>query len=194
MNTPFPAPAAARRPDSAHFELLGKLAWLWMSSPLQHEWTMTLAARFLLPPIALGQVQLLERDGVPVAYCSWAWLTPEAERRYLLDASAISAEDWQGGDRLWFADWVAPFSAADSWALRRLMAQRFPDEVARAVRVKRGRKNARVMEFRGSNLPPSAARARLKSYHADFIASLKAMPPSAGVKVVPRAASDRLPR
>ena len=31
-------------PGPAQFELLGKLAWLWMSSPLQHEWTMALAA------------------------------------------------------------------------------------------------------------------------------------------------------
>ena len=175
-------------PGPAQFELLGKLAWLWMSSPLQHEWTMALAARFLLPPIALGQVQLLERDGVPVAYCSWAWLSAEAECRYLLDASSISAADWRGGDRLWFPDWVAPFGAADSLALRQAMAQRFPNEVARALRVKRGRKHARVMQFRGSRVPPHEARERFMAYHESFIASLTALPESSGIRVLRRGA------
>ncbi len=38
----------------------------------------------------------------------------EAELAYLLDAGNIPLADWNGGDHLWFIDWVAPFGKADS--------------------------------------------------------------------------------
>lgn len=153
---------------ATQFDLLGKLSWLWMSSSLHREWSVESVARFLLPPIALGQVQILERENMPVAYCSWAWFDEASEIRYLIDPSQVEAADWNSGDRLWFADWIAPFGAADSWQLRKLMAARFPDQVARAIRVKRDSKKARVMEFKGPKLATSIGRARLKRYYDEF--------------------------
>lgn len=157
------------RPLDQRFEQLGKLSWLWTNSSLHREWGVEVFARFLIPPITLGQIEILERNGMPVAYCSWAWLSEAAEIRYMLDPSDIRVEDWTGGDRLWFADWVAPFAAADSWHLRSIMAARFPNEVARAIRVKRGSKTARVMEFKGSQLPAAIAHERLKQYYEGFM-------------------------
>ena len=154
--------------QSVQFALLGKISWLWMNSPLHADWTMHLAARFLIPAIEARQVHLLERDGMPVAYCSWAWLTAEAEMAYILDPSKVLEHDWHSGDRLWFIDWVAPFGATDSWHLRRAMMQQFPNEVARAIRVKREKTKARVMEFKGPALSSSLAHARLKRYYEDF--------------------------
>lgn len=37
------------------FTILGKLAWLWMNSPLHRDWPVELLSRFALPPIELGQ-------------------------------------------------------------------------------------------------------------------------------------------
>ena len=166
------------------FDLLGKLCWLWMSSPLHRDWQQSLAARFLLPPVALGQYELIERDGMPVAYCSWAWLSAEAEMRYMVDSSMIQLSDWNGGDRLWFADWVAPFGAADSLALRRAVARRFPHEVARAIRVKPGKTNARVMEFKGAKLPNAIARERLRGYYGEFVQRVQRAPAAISVPSV----------
>ena len=154
--------------QSVQFELLGKISWLWMNSPLHADWTMHLAAQFLIPAIAARQVHVIERDGMPVAYCSWAWLTAEAEMAYIVDPSNVLAHDWCNGDRLWFIDWVAPFAATDSWHLRRAMMQRFPNEVARAIRVKREKTKARIMEFKGPALSSPTAHARLKRYFDDF--------------------------
>lgn len=160
------------------FEQLGKLSWLWTNSSLHREWSVETVARFLIPPITFGQIEILERDGMPVAYCSWAWLSEAAEIRYMLDPADIRVEDWSGGDRLWFADWVAPFAAADSWQLRSIMAARFPNEVARAIRVKRGSKTARVMEFKGPQLPAVIARQRLKQYYEGFMRAASSLIPS----------------
>lgn len=166
MSTPhtFPAPAADK------FAILGKLAWLWMNSPLHRDWTVDLLSRFALPPIELGQYLLLERGGMPVAYCSWAHLSSRAEAAYMLDAGNIPLADWNGGDHLWFVDWVAPFGKADSWDMKKRLEEKFPTSVARALRVKRGSRSGRVMEFRGRHIEPQAARQILARHFQDFLA------------------------
>ena len=163
MNAPSPTEHAER------LALLGKLTWLWMNSPLHVDWTMQLAMRFLLPAIEYGQLHILEREGLPVAYCSWAWLSADAELAYLADPSKVVAHDWHSGDRLWFIDWVAPFGVTDNWHLRRAMMQKFPQGVARAIRVKRDRNKARVMEFKGPGLDSGVAQERLKRYYDHFL-------------------------
>ena len=156
------------------YDVLGKLAWLWMNSPLHRDWQMDLLSRFALPPVELGQYLLLERDGLPVAYCSWAHLSSQAEAAYMLDASRIALADWNGGDHLWFVDWVAPFGKADSWELKKQLEQKFPTSVARAIRVKRGGHTARVMEFRGPQTDRQAARNTLTRHFQDFLKTLEA--------------------
>lgn len=164
--------------DSNHYVVLGKMAWLWMNSPLHRDWSIDLLTRFALPAIELGQYLLLEREGVPVAYCSWAHMSEQAEAAYMLDPSKLDLADWHGGDHLWFVDWVAPFNARDSWSLKRQLAQRFPLSVARAIRVKRSSTAARVMEFKGRMVDSSVARKILDRYAADFLQNLAAQPKS----------------
>jgi len=161
------------------YDVLGKLAWLWMNSPLHRDWPMDLLTRFALPPVELGQYLLLERGGLPVAYCSWAHLSSQAEAAYMLNAANIPLADWNGGDHLWFVDWVAPFSKADSWEMKRQLQEKFPTSVARAIRVKRGSKAARVMEFKGPQADRQAARDLLSRQFRDFIKALEAQKPQA---------------
>ena len=105
---------------------LGRMVWLWSNSELHKTWPVGLQARFALPAAMTGQHCILEREGVPRAYCSWAFLTAEAETRMVLNPNALRPEDWTAGDRLWFIDWIAPFDARDTRALRGHMAHRFP--------------------------------------------------------------------
>jgi cytolysin-activating lysine-acyltransferase len=163
---------AMLKDQSKRFEICGKIAWLWMNSPLHDSWTMDLAARFILPAIATKQYLLIERDGMPVAYCSWAFLNKSSEVKYMLDASNISVEDWVGGDRMWFVDWVAPFNKRDSVLMKNELIKKFPYALARAIRVKKDEKNARVMEFKGRKLDSIHAKFLLVNYYQDFISSV----------------------
>jgi cytolysin-activating lysine-acyltransferase len=126
--------------------------WLWSNSGLHKSWPVALQTRFVLPAVMHGQYFIMERDGVPCAYCSWAWMTLETEVKFVLNPNSLQPEDWTAGNRLWFIDWIAPFSAPDTRALRGRMAERFPREVARALRVKPGRTKARIATFAGSAL------------------------------------------
>lgn len=151
------------------FDILGRLTWLWMNSPLHNDWPIYLLSRFALPPIELNQYLLLERDGMPVAYCSWAFITAETEKQYILNPSELNLSNWHGGDRLWFIDWVAPFAKRDSFSLRTALAKKFPNEVARAIRVKKGSERGRVMEFKGKDIDKKTARENLNRSYADFL-------------------------
>lgn len=155
------------------FVAVGKIAWLWMNSPLHRPWPVDLLSRFVLPAIALNQYLLIEREGFPVAYCSWAFLNQSAEVKYMIDPSHIRTEDWESGDRLWFVDWVAPFSRGDSILMKNELIEMFPHSLARAIRVKRNKQNARVMEFKGRKLDPDEAVALLNQYYRDFLTVAK---------------------
>lgn len=162
--------------DQSEFSVLGKLAWLWMSSRLHRGWSNELLCQFLLPPIAKGQYHLIERDGLPVAYCSWALLSEASELEYMADPARLKLENWNDGDRLWFVDWVAPFSSRDTWELKRLIGQKFPDQVARAIRVKPSSERARIMEFHGKKINPTDAGRLLNEYYEQFLARVTKVP------------------
>lgn len=174
MNDTSSASSAVAMRPTAHFEPLGKIAWLWMNSPLHERWTVDLQRHFILPPVVLGQYELLEREGMPVAYASWAWVSHDVEMSYIGDPSRLPLNAWNSGQRLWFVDWVAPFGKQDSLALRTRLAARFADQVARAIRVKRDRTSARVMEFIGPACREGGEGARrLQGYHEQAISALR---------------------
>lgn len=169
-----------------NFGVLGKLAWLWMSSPLHKDWPVHLMARGLLPPIHFNQYLLIERNGFPVAYCSWAFLNTATEAQYMIDPSAIPLEDWNRGDHLWFVDWVAPFSRQDSWEMKRLLVEKFPNEIARAIRVKRNQKRAHVMHFKGTAVTSEAAKQQFETYHREFLSACQGPKLANVVQISPR--------
>ena len=154
------------------FDELGKLSWLWMNSPLHRDWPVELFSKFILPPIAANQYLLLERVGFPVAYCSWAFLNEKTEAKYMIDPSNISPSDWRQGDNLWFIDWIAPFSKSDSFQLRTQLKAKFANSIARAIRVKAHKTNARVMEFKGPNVDGLVARSQFSEHYQKFLSGL----------------------
>ena len=145
----------------------GKIAWLWSNSILHKEWPIQLMAQYVLPPVTLGQYCIIEQRGMPVAYCSWAMIDKETENKFILDPSGMRPESWACGDRLWFCDWISPFSPKYTWLLRKAMAKRFPDKVARAIRVKKGSKTAKIAVFAGEGLTKVQSSALRHEYFTD---------------------------
>ncbi|MEH6633719.1 MAG: toxin-activating lysine-acyltransferase [Halopseudomonas aestusnigri] len=154
------------------YQSCGKIMWLWSNSTLHKSWPVALQTRFVLPPVLQNQFTILERDGVPRAYCSWAWLNLETETKFILDPNSLEPEDWSCGDRLWFIDCICPFAASDTRALRLRMAEKFPREVARALRVKPKQKNARIATFSGKDINREESHRIRKRLYAELVESL----------------------
>ena len=53
------------------------------------------------------------------------------------------------------------------------LIHQFPHSLARAIRVKKDKTTARVMEFKGRQLEPDQASTLLKGYYGDFLSIAK---------------------
>ncbi len=151
--------------------VFGHIAWLWINSPLHKEWPLALLGINVIPAIAHAQYMLLTQHDLPVAYCSWAWLSPEAEKKYLADVNSLTLTEWLSGERLWIIDWVAPFG--HSFELFKKMRAKFPNAVARAIRVDRNKNVARVQEILGKHVNKNKAHQILGTYFHEIAGDLK---------------------
>ena len=119
--------------------VLGHAMWVLANSgPHRHlfiadlEWA-------VMPPIALGQFRLWHEKNVPVAFAAWALLSEETEKRVLDQVNTPGAgipklrpDEWQGGDRLWLWDMVAPFGGVEK-AFEELKNVVFPGRELRTL-------------------------------------------------------------
>lgn len=135
------------------FETLGKALWLWSCSKLHSRWPLESAIHYIIPAIEFEQCRLmLDENGMPRGYASWAWLNPQTEHKYIMDPNSLSYNDWRSGDRLWFIDFISPFDFRDTIKLRRLMGQVHGENyLARSIRLRRDGK-AQVLEHSGGSV------------------------------------------
>lgn len=132
----------------------GYISWLWSNSKLHRDWTIKSQARVIIPAVTLKQFHLiLDPNNLPMAYCSWAWLNSETENDFIRRAGFIDPKSWNSGDRLWFIDYISPFSSKYTEQLNDALARKFPKKIARALRVKPGNQRGKIISFRGPNLP-----------------------------------------
>lgn len=52
------------------------------------------------------------RDEMPVAYASWARLSPAAADRFRTAPHHLAPADWNSGDQLWLVDVLVPYGGA----------------------------------------------------------------------------------
>ncbi|OPW90874.1 toxin-activating lysine-acyltransferase [Citrobacter sp. A316] len=154
-----------------HFQVLGKVSWLWASSPLHRNWPVSLLAINALPAIELNQYVLLTKNNFPVAFCSWANLNLNNEIKYLNDVTSLIKDDWNSGDRKWFIDWIAPFG--DNGALYKYMRKNYPNDLFRAIRVDTTTHVGKVSEFHGAKIDKQLAKKIFKQYHHELINEVK---------------------
>lgn len=101
-------------------------------------------------PLALGQYWVFRHDGVPRAAISWAALSPEAERRYVVERKGLTPQDWRSGPQIWVIDWIAPFQIKGlNTHLRRWIATKgFPKaETVRFMRVSPEGETRHILEI-----------------------------------------------
>ncbi len=86
---------------------------------------------WLWPAIRLGQIAMVfGPEGRPLAYATWAYLTPEAGEAFVRnDPPFLELSDWNEGTELWILDFVAREGGAALLArkLREILAQRFSE-------------------------------------------------------------------
>lgn len=155
-----------------NFNLLGMVSWLWMSSPLHREWSLSALAKNVIPAIENEQYMLLVDNGVPIAYCSWADLNIDTEVKYIKDIGSLTPEEWKSGDRRWIIDWVAPFG--HSQLLYKKMCQKYHNTLVRSIRFQSNHKKiGKISYFKGDGLNRTLAKNLFDTYQIELANALK---------------------
>jgi cytolysin-activating lysine-acyltransferase len=68
----------------------------------------------VLPPIEFGQFRMYRREGMPVAFATWALVSEETEKRLASGMARLAPTEWRNGDRLWLVELLAPFGNTDA--------------------------------------------------------------------------------
>lgn len=65
------------------------------------------------PPILLRQFRIFRRNGAPVGFVTWGFLSTEVEERMAAGQVKLSPTEWNAGDQPWLVDEVAPFGGGE---------------------------------------------------------------------------------
>lgn len=89
--------------------LLGPVTWLMMQQAHTRHTLLSELEWRVIPALMLDQAKLYMRDESPLAFVSWARLSPEAAQRYRTPPHQLSFNDWNSGDETWLVDVITPF-------------------------------------------------------------------------------------
>lgn len=113
--------------------VLGHAVWLMTRIQSHRHFFISDLEWALLPPIANNQFRLWREQNVPLAFATWASVSPEVEERLLSGNPRLAPADWASGDRLWLMDLLAPFGQAEA-AAQELKEQVFKGQVVKTLK------------------------------------------------------------
>jgi cytolysin-activating lysine-acyltransferase len=76
------------------------------TSPLHYLHTVQFLFDRIFPSLVNGQFRLLMRQGRPMAFVNWAWLSDELSDKFSVYGQNLGPGDWNCGPNLWFAEIV----------------------------------------------------------------------------------------
>ncbi|MBW8720584.1 MAG: toxin-activating lysine-acyltransferase [Polaromonas sp.] len=92
--------------------LLGPVAWLMMRHPNTRHLSMVDLESRVMPALVLEQAKLFMREGMPLAFVSWARLSDDTALRFRTPPHRLAQADWQSGEQVWLVDVFTPFGGA----------------------------------------------------------------------------------
>lgn len=136
-------------------QLYGEIAWLFGRSSLYRNMAVWKLEQWVTPALSLAQFRLYRREGKPVAFLSWAYLSPEVATRYAQDPQSLQPSEWRSGNELWALDLIAPFGDGPL-VFRDIRENLFRNQVGRALRPYKNEKRVRVYRFFGKDAVANA--------------------------------------
>jgi cytolysin-activating lysine-acyltransferase len=92
--------------------MLGAVSWLLMQQASTRHILLSDLEWRVMPALLLDQAKLYMREDVPIAFVSWARLSPEVAERYASPPHQLRPTDWTSGDQYWLTEVVTPFGGA----------------------------------------------------------------------------------
>ncbi len=129
--------------------VLGEVVWLYSCSDIHKRWAIESIHKWILPALKHEHYRIYHIGNKPVGFVSWAWLSEDVEKKYVLQPAALNPLDWTSGDRGWILDFIAPFGDAKA-IIKDLRHNVFPHKVGKMLRVKQGESKMKIMYIHGA--------------------------------------------
>lgn len=134
-------------PTEAKLRVYGDFLFLALRSEWHSRMNVANLRSAFEPAIELGQYRIFRFDDVPRGLITWAWMSAEAERKYVSGA-LLDPADWQSGDRLWLLDMIAPYKGLATSLTRWVMVPgQFADKTFKFRRVGRDNATRRIVQI-----------------------------------------------
>ena len=106
----------------------------------------------ILPALWARQARFyLTEDGIPTAMITWAWLNQDVEKDIHETGRALTRNEWNCGDRLFFNDWITPYSNIRE-VVYDMTHNIFPNEIATSLRRNQDGSVRRINRWTGENI------------------------------------------
>ena len=120
------------RTAASPLEVIPQILWLLTQSP-QHKY-MFLADMewYFLPPFQLQQFRVFRKDGQPIGYACWAFVSDEVNERLSNGMIRLRPDEWRSGETVWLIDLVAPLGGGEM-LLKKLKEEAFKGRPVKTI-------------------------------------------------------------
>ena len=134
-------------------QIIGEVTSLMMLSKVHRKMQVRDIADIILPPINLNQFRIYyNSQKEPVGFVTWGNFDEATLQKYLLGDTILTTEEWNGGDNLFFTDFIAPFGHTKK-IFKDLTHNIFPNKTAQTIRfTEQGKHRKRAIKLYGKNL------------------------------------------
>ena len=135
-------------PTEEQLRAYGDFAFLYLRSDHHRKVPMEAARLAIQPPIDRMQFHLFRFEGVPRYGVTWAFLSPEAERKLLTQAALLPAE-WNSGPQMWVIEIIAPYGQGTAAQVVKWLKNNLGENVSsvRYMRVDAQHKTRKILEI-----------------------------------------------
>ena len=137
-------------PMDKRYKLIGEVVTLMLGSEMHRGYLINDIGAVFFPPMHLNQFRIYRKGDRPIGMITWAWLSEEVEKQYVTGKYNLKPKDWNGGDRGWVIDFMAPFGHTKQ-IVHDLKHNIFPDKVGKAIRMTPDGKIKGIWKLHGAN-------------------------------------------
>jgi cytolysin-activating lysine-acyltransferase len=110
----------------------GDVMWLLAATKEYQHWKFSRLQYIFMPPVNLQQFFLFYEDGLPICFCSYAFVSDDVLAELQTGERSIAPAEWRCGENIFFPDFVAPFGGTKNFM--RTIMKRFQDDVGPGVK------------------------------------------------------------
>ncbi len=100
------------RKTMSKLPLLGTVSWLMLAGAATRHTLLSDLEWRVMPALMLRQAKIYLRAETPVAFASWAYLSPQVAQRFRQPPHRLAPAEWNSGEQVWLVDLLAPFGGS----------------------------------------------------------------------------------